>query len=86
MVNGEEKRRGSLAVCPGTRLSIAFCRHGTDGIPAVSLRPDVACDLFPISSILSITSCNACKRNPNSFLLLPYCMMLLRNPNITCTP
>ena len=46
MGDGEEKRRGSLVVCPGNRLPVAPCRRGTDGIPAVLVRPDVARDLF----------------------------------------
>ncbi len=67
MEDREEERRGSLVVCPGNRRSIVPCRQGTDGIITISLRPDAARDRFPISSILSTTSRNACKRNTNSF-------------------
>lgn len=48
-----EKRRESLLTCPGFRL------HAT----GVDLMPR---DLFSTFSILPSTSCNTCRRNPNS--------------------
>ena len=55
MGDGEEERRGSLVFVPTTGVLLFPVDMGRTH------------DLFPIFSILSTTSCNACKKNSNSF-------------------